>query len=90
MGHGPDGAVTGVVFIPIPRRTTDMQMGVGRADEHDHRAGVSHYGAKPGGLRIERPDGHPVRTDRDRGTGCVEWTGIAVLRCSIQHVDEAR
>ena len=40
-------------------------MGVRRAGEHHHRASVPHHGAKPSGLRIERPEDHPMGTDRD-------------------------
>ncbi len=90
IGHGPHSAVPGVVFIPIPRRTTNVQMGVRRAGEHHHRASVPHHGAKPSSLRIERPEDHPMGTDRDRGTGCVEGIRVAVLRCSIEHVDQTR
>src|SRR5260221_3188756 len=90
IAHSRHSADPGVIFIPIPRRTTYVQMGVRRAGEHHHRASVPHHGAKPSGLRIERPEDHPMGTDRDRGTGGAEGIRVAVLRCSIEHVDQTR
>ena len=51
IGHGPHGSVARLIFVPVPGRAANVQMGVWRTGEHDHRAAVPHDGADPGGLR---------------------------------------
>jgi hypothetical protein len=68
----------------------DVHMRVRRSSPHDVRAGRLVCGRQPGGLRIERPHNHPVRTYSNRRTRCVIRIGIASLRGAGQHVGNSR
>src|SRR5467141_3365936 len=86
--HRPDAAITAAIFASLPRRSTNMKMGVGSSRKHHHRSGIPHDGRKTGRSRVERPKNHPVWTDWDWRAGGVERVGKTSLRCAVQHVDQ--
>src|SRR5580704_13572657 len=86
--HRPDAAITAAIFASLPRRSTNVKMGVGSSRKHHHRSGIPHDGRKAGRSRVERPKNHPVWTDRDWRAGGVERVGKTSLRCAVQHVDQ--
>src|ERR1700722_13576733 len=45
--HGPYGFVSRRVFVAIPRRSTDVQVGVGSSGKHNPRPGVTHGSREP-------------------------------------------
>src|SRR5215813_5416481 len=77
ISHRPDPHLTGLVLVTDPWRIADVQIGVRRAVEHLPRAGISNRVRKPAAVRIERPQDHPVRTNRNRRTRSVERIGVA-------------
>jgi len=88
--HRPDGAITSMIFVSLPWWSTDVQVRVRRFGEHHHCSGVPHDSGKTSGFGIEGPKNHPVWTDGDRRARGVERVCIASLRCSVQHVNQAR
>lgn len=67
-----------------------MQMCVRRTCEHDQRSCIAHYCWQSGGFRIERPEDHPMWTDRDGRARPVEWICIASLLRAVEHIDQPR
>jgi hypothetical protein len=45
--HGPYGLVSRRIFVAIPRRSTDVQVGVGSSGKHNPRSGVTHGSREP-------------------------------------------
>jgi hypothetical protein len=45
--HGPYGFVSRRVFVAIPRRSTDVQVGVGSSGKHNPCPGVTHGSREP-------------------------------------------
>ena len=88
--HRPHGFVLcSRVLVSNPWVSTDVQVRVWRASEHDPRAGVPYGRWKARVLRIERPENHPVWADRNCWACSIMGIGIAVLRRPTQHVAES-
>ena len=77
--HRPTGLSIESIFIAIPRRSADVEVGVGRFREHDPRTGIANGYRKTAVLCVKGPQDHPVRADRYRRAGAVERCVIAVL-----------
>src|SRR3989441_3924513 len=67
----------------------DVHMRVGRSGPHDVRTGRLVGSRQSGGLWIEQPHNHPVRTYSNRRTRRVIRIGIATLRSACQHIGDA-
>ena len=89
IAHRPSGLGIRSIFIAIPRRSADVEVGVGRSGEHDPRAGIANGRRKTAVPCVKGPQDHPVRADRDRWAGVVERRVIAVLGCTTQHITES-
>src|ERR1700677_4465265 len=68
----------------------NMDVSPRSACPHDVSAGwlVSRRQAR--GFRIKGPKNHPMWSDSDGWVSFVEWVGVASLRCSREHVFDAR
>ena len=66
-----------------------MEVRIRRASKHHQRSRVAHDRWQAGGFGVERPDDHPVRTDRDGRAGPIKRIGVAVLQSPIEHVDQS-
>jgi hypothetical protein len=87
--HCPDRVVPRRVFVPIPRRATNMQIRVGCSREHDPRSRIADRRWQPAMLGIEGPKHHPMRADRYRRAVTVEGCVVAMLRGATEHVAKA-
>src|SRR5580700_1082277 len=87
VGHCPNPSVAWPILVAVPWRTADMQMRIRRAGKHHQGSGVAHDCRQTSGFRVERPEDHPVRANRDSRTRPVKRIGVAVLQSAIEHVD---
>jgi hypothetical protein len=86
--HGPYCFVPRRVFVAIPRRSADVQVGVGSSGKHDPRPRVAHRRWESAEHRVERPENHPVRANRYGGARPILGVRVAVLCCVTKHVAE--
>jgi len=80
--HRPDAASTATIFASLPRRSTNMKMGVGSSRKHHHRSGIR-MTSKTGRFSRRKAKESSSVDRLGLEAGGVERVGKTSLRCAV-------